>query len=170
MGERPYQCVLCRSCYRYSRNLYRHIQLSHNPRDDELTSGAQATIQTQRTESLHGIANTVLTVTSSLDTAIITTVQSPTSTVVPTTFSQASGTFTYLEPGDLVRDPGNECPICFDSLSDGETTATPCCEAKFHTACLLKLNQNSPGTGFYCPACRRKLALDKKTGVIACSD
>ena len=157
IDERPYRCTLCESFYRQRRNLNRHMQLSHNHRDDELTSGAQATTSTQHTESLHGITSTVSTVTSSQGTAIVTTVQSPTSLVATTTVSQASGTVTVTHPSvELRRDPGNECPICFESLNDGETRTTPCCSKIFHTACLRTVQRNS-GEIFPCPHCRKVL-------------
>ena len=151
IGGRPYQCTLCGSCYHHRRNLNQHMQLSHNHRDDELTT------RTQHTESLHGIASTVSTVTSSRGTAIVTTVQSPTSLVATTTVSQASGTVTVTHPSvELRRDHGNQCPICFDSLNDGETRTTPCCSKIFHFACLRTVQTNS-GNVFPCPHCQKML-------------
>ncbi|UYM18644.1 RING finger domain-containing protein [Endozoicomonas euniceicola] len=86
------------------------------------------------------------------------TVQSATSQVVMTTVSQASGSVTVTYPSvELGRDPDNECPICFESLNDRETMATPCCGAKFHIACLRAVQTNS-GNVFPCPHCRRMLA------------
>ena len=157
IDERPYQCILCGSRYHQRRNLNRHMQLSHNHRDDELTT------RTQHTESLHGIISTVSTVNSSIGTAIVTTVQSATSLVATTTISQASGTFTHL---DLARDPGNECPICFDSLNDRETITTPCCSKIFHIACLRTVDRTTPGREFPCPHCRRMLTREWLNGVI----
>ena len=157
IGGRPYQCTLCGSCYHHRRNKNRHMQLSHNHRDYYGSWGAQSTTRTQHTESLHGIASTVSTVTSSRGTAIVTTVQSPTSLVATTTVSQASGTVTVTHPSvELRRDPGNECPICFDSLNDGETIDTLCCKAKFHIKCLRRVQTNS-GDVFPCPHCRKML-------------
>ena len=188
IDERPYRCILCGMGYSQRRNMDRHVRLSHyHYRDVELTSGAQSTtlIQhyrdgelteliscaqsttlTQHTESLHGITSTVSTVNSSQGTAIVTTVQSATSLVATTTISQASGTVTVTHPSvELRRDPGNECPICFDSLNDGETIATPCCEAKFHIRCLRTVQTNS-GDVFPCPHCRGTLTRDWLNGVI----
>ena len=158
IDERPFQCMLCESRYHQLRNMNRHMQLSHNHRDyiGYGSWGARATTRTQHTESLHGITSTVSTVTSSQGTAIVTTVQSATSLVATTTISQASGTFTHL---DLARDPGNECPICFDSLNDGETITTPCCNAKYHIACLREVDRQS-SIGFFCPNCRGVLTRD----------
>ena len=149
------RCTLCGRRYDYE-TLNLHMRDYHNHRDDGLTSGAQATTHTQHTESLHGIANTVSTINSSLGTANVTIVRSTTSPLVMTAVSQASGTgiVTHL---DLERDHGNECPICFDSLNDGETITTPCCNKIFHIACLRRL---SLGTEFSCPHCRGVLTRD----------
>ena len=157
IDERPYRCIVCGKGYHQRRNMNRHIQLSHYHRGDELTSGGQATTSTQHTESLHGITSTVSTVTSSRGTAIVTTVQSPTSLVATTTVSQASGTVTVTHPKvELRRDHGNQCPICFDSLNDGETRTTPCCSKIFHFACLRKVQTNSDEV-FPCPHCQKML-------------
>ena len=173
IDKRPYRCTLCGSCYRQRRNLNWHMQLSHIHRDDELTSGAQATTSTQHTESLHGIITTVSTVNSSLGTATVTTVQSAKSPVVTTTVSQASGTVTVTHPSvELGRDPDNECPICFDSLNDGETATASCCGAKFHIKCIRTVQANSVdvspcpcpncyGNVFLCPLCRTMLILPR---------
>ena len=172
LGGRPLLAV-SRHDFILRPSLNRHTQRFHNHQDDEFTSGAQATTHTQHTESLHGIANTVATVNSSLGTAIVTIVRSTTPLTAPltaplttplttplftTTVSQASGTVTVTHL-DLKRDYGNECPICFDSLNDGETITTPCCSAKYHIACLRKLDQLS-STGFFCPNCRGELTSD----------
>ena len=192
--ERPYQCPVCECSYRNRLSLDRHMRthtrvisfqcdrcessfrnrtfLNRHMRFFHRTSGiygAQATTHAQHTESLHGIANTVATVNSSLGTAIVTIVRSTTPLTTPlttprttplvtTTVSQASGTVTVTHL-DLERDYGNECPICFDSLNDGETITTPCCSAKYHIACLRKLDQLN-STGFFCPNCRGELTRD----------
>ncbi|WP_404831117.1 RING finger domain-containing protein [Endozoicomonas euniceicola] len=77
-----------------------------------------------------------------------------------TTVSQDSGTVTDLDPGDLVRDPGNECPICFNSFSTGEHSFTPCCNTKFHSECLRKLSISVVGQEFPCPHCRKMLTRE----------
>ena len=138
--KRPYDCPICNRCFARKESLDEHI-LSHT--------------RTQHTKSLRGITNTVSTVTSSRGTAIVTTVQSPRSLVATTSVSQASGTVTVIHPSvELERDPGNECPICFDSLNDREAVTTPCCESKFHIDCLCRLIR---GTVLYCPHCREML-------------
>ena len=153
IGERHFQCDICGRNYGRRLSLNQHMRMSHF---DRSRYGAQATTHTQHTESLHGIANTVSTINSSLGTANVTTVRSTTSPLVMTAVSQASGTgiVTHL---DLERDHGNECPICFDSLNDGETITTPCCNKIFHIACLRRL---SLGTEFSCPHCRGVLTRD----------
>ena len=164
IGGRPLLAV-SRHDFIRRPSLNRHTRRYHNHQDDEFTYGAQATTHAQHTESLHNIANTVATVNSSLGTAIVTTVRSTTPLTAPltaplvtTTVSQASGTVTVTHL-DLERDYGNECPICFDSLNDGETITTPCCSAKYHIACLRKLDQLN-STGFFCPNCRGELTSD----------
>ena len=159
--QRLFQCTFCERRF-YSRiALTRHTRRYHNHQDDEFTFGvygAQATTHAQHTESSHGIANTEATVNSSLGTAIVTTVRSATSPVVTTTFTQASGTVTVTHL-DLERDYGNKCPICFDSLNDGETITTPCCNAKYHIACLREVDRQS-SIGFFCPNCGGVLTRD----------
>ena len=141
--------------YLFLAQLTQYMSLSHFDR----TSGAQVTTHTQHTESSHGIIDTA-TVTSPRGTAIVTTVQS--ATLATITVSQASGTFTATQSQssfNLERDYGNECPICLDSLNDGVTTTTPCCNTKFHNVCLLELQETSPGRGFTCPMGCRKLIM-----------
>ena len=161
-GEGRFQCGMCGRRYYVCEHLAQHMRFSHFDRP----SGAQATTHTQHTESSHGIRNTVSTVTSSLGTAIVTTVQSATSLVATTTVSsRASGTVTVTHPSvEPKRDYDNECPICFESLNDGETITTPYCKAKFHVACLRKLDQTSPGVVFPCPNCRRILTREWLSG------
>ena len=151
-GDISFQCDVCESRFRNRAGLNRHMLFCHRTSG---IYGAQATTHTQHTESSHGIANTVATVNSSRGTAIVTTVRS-TSPLVMTAVSQASGTVTVTHL-DLKRDYGNECPICFDSLNDGETITTPCCNKIFHIACLRRLSLD---TEFSCPNCRGVLTRD----------
>ncbi|WP_404831072.1 RING finger domain-containing protein [Endozoicomonas euniceicola] len=155
-GPRPFSfhCAVCGLGFWRAKTMKRHMRRKH--RDDELTSGAQATTSTQHTESFE---NTVSMVNSPVGAAIVTKVESFTSPAATITYSQASGTVTVLDPGDLVRAPDNECPICFDSLNDGETITTPCCNKIFHTACLRTV-QTSFGGEFPCPNCGTMLTRE----------
>ena len=113
--------------------------------------------RTQHTESLSGFRLDISTLTSSGGSAVVTRISHDTSPITTTMISQASGTVADLDPGDLVRDPGNECPICLDSLDKGETSLTPCCNTQFHSECLRTLSISVVGEVFPCPNCRKIL-------------
>ena len=162
-------CHLCGTRCLDVRNLVQHMQTYHFESVHFFNRGAprepsswpyelpplRGMTHTQYRQSSSGFTLDVILVTSSRFTAVATITSHDTSPITTTTVSQASGTVTDLDPGDLVRDPGNECPICFDSLDKGETSLTPCCNTKFHSECLRKLSISVVGDVFPCPNCRK---------------
>ena len=54
----------------------------------------------------------------------------------------------------------NECPICYECISQEKNTSTTDCGHCFHTTCLLK---NCSINGFDCPMCRNNMTSKKST-------
>jgi len=54
----------------------------------------------------------------------------------------------------------NECPICYECISQEKNTTTTDCGHCFHTTCLLK---NCSINGFDCPICRNNMTSKKST-------
>ena len=52
----------------------------------------------------------------------------------------------------------NECPICYECISQEKNTSTTDCGHCFHTTCLLK---NCSINGFDCPMCRNNMTSKK---------
>lgn len=52
----------------------------------------------------------------------------------------------------------NECPICYECISQEKNTSTTDCGHCFHTTCLLK---NCSINGFNCPMCRNNMTSKK---------
>lgn len=54
----------------------------------------------------------------------------------------------------------NECPICYECISQEKNTSTTDCGHCFHTTCLLK---SCSINGFNCPMCRNNMTSKKST-------
>ena len=60
--------------------------------------------------------------------------------------------------------PGEECPICIESILTKTNAFLTCCGHAFHKSCIFKCvekkwEEKYPGT-FYCPVCRTYLGCD----------
>jgi len=66
----------------------------------------------------------------------------------------------------------NECPICFETMTEGDSTVTQC-NHRFHNACLTQLCDSVKRRATpTCPTCRKNITwnciqLDKQRGIAA---
>ncbi len=63
-----------------------------------------------------------------------------------------------VEQEDHGENDDGECPVCFDSLGNGETTHSLDCGHRFHVGCILEWAQSSAGGHDSCQTpCNNKI-------------
>lgn len=65
-------------------------------------------------------------------------------------YAALAGEFSPVHSGDAGMAESDDCPVCYDALSDGEQQRCPDCRKHFHRSCMMRWLERRDT----CPLCR----------------